>query len=92
MQYIKTVLWNFGDGRSSTEYNPTHTYVMPGTYTWTLVVTDLFGRTVRTTGIIRVRDWDYAENALHVADTTKCYRFAMVPNQGIGAEIGRAHV
>jgi hypothetical protein len=85
MQYIKTVLWDFGDGRTSTEYNPNHTYTMPGIYTWTLIVTDLFGRTVRTTGIIRVWDWDYTENSLHVAYTDKCYRFAIVPNQGIGA-------
>jgi PKD repeat protein len=84
MQYIKSVLWKFGDGRSSTEYNPVHTYVMPGIYTWILVVTDLFGRTIRTTGTIRVWDWGYTNDALHVAYTTKCYRFAIANHQGVG--------
>jgi hypothetical protein len=85
MQYIKTVLWDFGDGRTSTEYNPIHMYVMPGIYTWYLTVVDLFGRSITASGIIRVRDWDYEEGALHVAYTTKSYRFAMAPHQGVGA-------
>ena len=84
MQYIKLVFWSFGDGRTSFEYSPVHTYAMPGKYTWRLKVIDLFGREVTTSGIIRVYDWDYTFNTLHVADTTKCYRFAMRPNQGVG--------
>jgi PKD repeat protein len=31
--------WDFGDGNSSTEQNPTHTYMAPGIYTVTLTVT-----------------------------------------------------
>lgn len=85
MEYIKSVNWSFGDGSTSTEYNPSHTYTMPGVYTWVLTVEDLFGRIVRTTGIIRVYDWDYVSDSLHAAYTDKCYRFAMVPNQGVGA-------
>lgn len=30
-------LWDFGDGNSSTEVNPTHTYAIPGTYFVTLL-------------------------------------------------------
>ena len=35
--------WNFGDGSSSTDSMPTHTYASPGTYTVTLQVEDKFG-------------------------------------------------
>ena len=31
--------WSFGDGQSSTEQNPSHTYASPGTFNWTLVAT-----------------------------------------------------
>jgi PKD repeat protein len=35
-----TYAWDFGDGTTSTEKNPTHTYTMAGNYTITLKVTD----------------------------------------------------
>lgn len=37
--------WDFGDGNSSVQANPTHTYTSPGSYTATLTVTDDFGAT-----------------------------------------------
>jgi PKD repeat protein len=37
-QPITSVLWNFGDGFSSADNNPTHLYDIPGTYTVSLVV------------------------------------------------------
>ena len=37
---IATCLWNFGDGSTSTDLNPTHKYADDGTYTVTLTVTD----------------------------------------------------
>src|SRR5690606_4949840 len=36
--------WDFGDGNTSTEANPTHTYTENGEYRVTLVVTDSTGR------------------------------------------------
>lgn len=36
-------MWSFGDGSSSTEASPTHTYTSPGTYTVELTVTDSNG-------------------------------------------------
>ncbi|MBP6310658.1 MAG: gliding motility-associated C-terminal domain-containing protein [Flavobacteriales bacterium] len=38
-----TFLWNFGDGGTSTEYLPTHTYTEEGTFTVTLVMSDSYG-------------------------------------------------
>ncbi len=35
--------WDFGDGTTSTEQNPVHTYAVPGTYTVTLTVENGFG-------------------------------------------------
>lgn len=37
---IQSWLWNFGDGQTSTQQNPTYTYQAPGTYRATLTVTD----------------------------------------------------
>lgn len=38
--------WEFGDGTSSTEKDPTHQYDAPGTYTLVLTVTSTNGREV----------------------------------------------
>jgi PKD repeat protein len=45
--------WHFGDGSSSPEMNSTHTYAMPGTYTWTFEYT-VDGQTCAKSGTIRV--------------------------------------
>ena len=37
---IASYSWDFGDGQSSNQQNPTHTYQNPGTYTTALTVTD----------------------------------------------------
>ena len=45
---IDTWSWNFGDGGTSTEQSPAHTYSDPGTYTVTLEVTGPGGSDTRT--------------------------------------------
>ncbi|HNX43916.1 MAG TPA: PKD domain-containing protein [Bacteroidales bacterium] len=40
---IATWYWQFGDGTASTFANPAHSYVVPGTYTVSLTVTDTSG-------------------------------------------------
>jgi PKD repeat protein len=43
-----TLAWDFGDGGSSTEANPPHTFATGGTFTVTLTVTGLGGEDVQT--------------------------------------------
>jgi PKD repeat protein len=42
---VTTWAWDFGDGATSTEANPTHAYTAPGAYQVTLQVTDADGAT-----------------------------------------------
>lgn len=50
-----TYAWDFGDGGTSTEADPSHTYTTPGTYVVTLVVTDSRGAKTTRTSEVRVR-------------------------------------
>jgi PKD repeat protein len=51
----QTWLWNFGDGTTSTERNPVHTYASPGTYSVTLTVTGTTGTAIeRKANLVRV--------------------------------------
>ena len=45
-------LWNFGDGETSTQANPTHTYNQPGTYTVTLTATNDLGSSIKTDTVV----------------------------------------
>jgi len=47
-----TYAWDFGDGSTSAEQNPTHTYTTPGTYTVKLTVTNAVGSSEKTMTII----------------------------------------
>lgn len=40
--------WNFGDSKTATDRNPTHTYTSPGRYTVTLKVKNSYGENTRT--------------------------------------------
>ncbi|AGA78174.1 PKD domain-containing protein [Echinicola vietnamensis] len=55
---ITHYFWDFGDGTTSTEEHPRHTYKSAGTYQATLVVTDAFGCTSET--VLRVEVTDHA--------------------------------
>lgn len=44
--------WTFGDGGTSTDRNPAHTYTSPGTYTVTLTVQNSYGSSTKSSTII----------------------------------------
>ena len=47
--------WDFGDGATSTERNPTHLYAVPGKFVVTLTATDDNGDTAEKAGKVEVR-------------------------------------
>ncbi len=67
-----TYNWNFGDGNTSTDANPMHTYTAGGFYTVTLVATNACGstETVQTVTI----------NITAVADIDKALQLTASPN------------
>jgi PKD repeat protein len=63
--------WDFGDGSSSTDANPSHTFVAPGSYTITLTASGPYGLDTETR-----TDWIVVEDPMPVAD------FAAQPGSG----------
>lgn len=51
---VTSYLWTFGDGNTSTDVNPMHTYDTPGYYTVTLETTNECGTTTTTTEVLAV--------------------------------------
>lgn len=47
-------LWDFGDGKISTEQNPQHTYLIAGTYIVKLSITNEYGQTEQSTQSVTV--------------------------------------
>jgi len=52
---VVAVRWDFGDGATSTERNPTHLYAAPGKFLVTQTATDDNGATAAKTGKVEVR-------------------------------------
>lgn len=85
MVNIVKYLWRFGDGSSSTEPTPKHTYTAPGIYYPTLQVTDEYGNVYNSTGSgIYVYDYGIGGDGLRSGITDACFRFAVKPSQGQG--------
>lgn len=65
--------WDFGDGNTSTQQNPSHAYAAPGSYNVTLTVTDSRGctRTIMQNGYVVI---GFAPTAGFIAlQDTQCY-------------------
>ena len=79
---IEKYVWDFGDGTTGYEPNPTHTYPLPGRYRVTVTITDILGNTSTTTMFIRV--WDSFGDNLRGNTTDKCWRYAVPQQKGQG--------
>lgn len=71
--------WSFGDGASSSEQNPTHTYTVPGTYTVVLSVTDGLCSDVTTADIT-------VELSTSIAEAAPATHRAWATPQGIAVQ------
>lgn len=88
--------WFFGDGSTSEEQNPSHTYNMPGSYNWECRASFSNGVILSVSGTIIVLDnvYDFDEgedgeirfNGIITSRTDKCFRFAIPQKieQGVG--------
>jgi gliding motility-associated-like protein len=65
-------LWNFGDGTTSTQQAPTHTYTQQGTYTVTVTVTTAGGCTVSQRDSAAVKVGTKPAAAFVAAPTSAC--------------------
>ncbi|HZN74196.1 MAG TPA: PKD domain-containing protein [Micromonosporaceae bacterium] len=68
---ISARLWEFGDGGTSTQQNPTHRFTADGDYTVRLTVTTTDGRTASTSQVVGVRTHDVAIIRLGVPQSAR---------------------
>ena len=68
-----TYLWTFGDGNTSTEINPPHTYGSSGIYTVNLTVTEITGNNATLSKPFYI----------HVTDTVNATDFSGIPPCGL---------
>ncbi|RYF85623.1 MAG: PKD domain-containing protein, partial [Chitinophagaceae bacterium] len=61
-----SVVWDFGDGATSTQNNPSHTYTTPGNYTVSLTATNVAGcsETITQTDFIQIQKPQVTLNGL----------------------------
>jgi len=80
-------LWDFGDGNTSTQQNPSHTYATPGVYTVTLTVTTADGctQTITMANYISVYAIPVAEFTAGPQPTTILNPLISFTDQSIGA-------
>jgi PKD repeat protein len=75
--------WNFGDGNTSTDQNPSHTYIAANTYTVSLTVSNADGSdTLTRTDYITVTEPGSGGNTMYVSAMTVGRKIAGPNNNG----------
>ncbi len=83
-QNAETYNWNFGDGNSSTEENPTHIYDEEGNYTVELIATNIDGVSRSFSEVIELQD-PFEALTLLAGETSKTWRLYRIDqSMGIG--------
>ncbi|MCB9282903.1 MAG: PKD domain-containing protein [Lewinellaceae bacterium] len=70
-----TYIWDFGDGATSTETNPVHTYAGEGDYTVTLTAKDDMGNSDEKSAVVSISSAVFTAAALS-SETGKIWRLA----------------
>ncbi len=79
-------LWDFGDGQSSTEASPSHTYTQGGAYTVTLTLTNDAGRDSRTATV------NVTENGCFDCDISEMNTVFFDRNSSVLTDAGRTQL
>ena len=84
--------WDFGDGGTSTQQNPTHAYATPGSFTVRLTATNASGSSSASLAITVTPATVLRLNAAHTFDLTLSARDPRTGNTGDGTVIGQNDV
>ncbi|RZQ51646.1 alkaline serine protease [Pseudoalteromonas phenolica] len=72
---ISSYAWQFGDGATSSQQNPSHTYSGTGDFTVKLTVTDTAGQTASKSSVVSITDGNTGGcNGVAAWSATKSYR------------------
>mgnify|MGYP006267224597 CR=1 FL=1 len=80
--------WDFGDGNSSTDENPVHTYSGPGSYEVTLVASNDAGVTAERSEVVNIVDPLAAQRTLFGEDGKSWYLIADTSTDLFPLEVG----
>jgi PKD repeat protein len=79
--------WNFGDGNTSTEQNPTHTYAAAGNFNVVLTASNSVGATANYNQTIEIKD-PFEALALLAGQTSKTWKlYRNETSMGVGPDI-----